>query len=60
MLGVRRSGVSIVVSGLQAAGLIRQGRGRIAIVDRAGLEAEVCNCYRLIGNERQRIMGNAP
>ena len=37
-LGVRRSGITLVVSSLQEAGLIRVGRGRITILDRTGLE----------------------
>ena len=37
-LGVRRSGVTVVVAALQNAGLVRLNRGRITIVDRAGLE----------------------
>lgn len=57
MLGVRRAGVSVVASTLQATGTIRQSRGRITIVDRAALEAEACNCYRFIEANRKRIMG---
>ena len=57
MLGVRRAGVSVVASALQAQGLIQQSRGRMAILDRAGLEQEACPCYRLIEDNRQRIMG---
>lgn len=38
MLGVRRSGVTIATAALQRAGLISTSRGRIRILDRAGLE----------------------
>ncbi len=59
MLGVRRAGVSVIASALQAQGLIQQSRGRLAILDRAGLEKEACNCYRLIEDSRRQIMGRA-
>lgn len=38
MLGVRRSGITLVVSGLQEAGVVRVNRGRLTILDRQGLE----------------------
>ena len=36
MLGVQRSTVSVVTRTLQTAGLIRQSRGSITVIDRAG------------------------
>jgi CRP-like cAMP-binding protein len=48
MLGVRRSGVSEVARRLQQSGLIRYSRGKIIIVDGAGLRASACGCYENI------------
>ncbi len=59
MLGVRRAGISVVANALQTQGLIRQSRGRITVLDRAGLEEKACTCYRMIERNRARIMGTA-
>ncbi len=48
MLGVRRAGVTMAAAVLRDAGLIEYSRGRIRIVDRAGLEDHVCECYEVI------------
>lgn len=47
MLGVRRAGISNVVGELQDDGLIQQARGRVNVLNRPGLEARSCTCYRI-------------
>ena len=56
MLGVRREGVSIAAHRLQEAGLIRYRRGHITILDRAGLERAVCECYQVVKSECDRLL----
>jgi CRP-like cAMP-binding protein len=46
MLGAHRGGVTQVAGELQRSGLIGYHRGRIDILDRAGLEAIACECYQ--------------
>jgi CRP-like cAMP-binding protein len=54
MLGVRRSTVTVVAGTLQQSGLIHYRRGAITILDRPGLEATVCECYRIVRNGYER------
>ncbi|CAG2140326.1 hypothetical protein LMG31506_02294 [Cupriavidus yeoncheonensis] len=56
MLGVRRSGVTEAALKLQAAGLIRYSHGHIAVLDRAGLEKRVCECYAVVKREFERLL----
>lgn len=51
LLGTSRTNVSMVANPLQDAGLIRYKRGRITVLDRKGLEAASCECYRIIKDE---------
>jgi CRP-like cAMP-binding protein len=57
MLGVRREGVTAAAGRLQEQGLISYVRGRIRILDRRGLEATVCECYRVVKDEYDRLLG---
>jgi CRP-like cAMP-binding protein len=56
MLGVRREGVTEAAGRLQAAGLIHYSRGHIQVIDRAGLEARVCECYHVVRRESERLL----
>lgn len=56
MLGVRREGVTQAAMNLQRAGLIQYHRGRITVVDRAGLEQRTCECYGVVKREYDRLL----
>ena len=56
MLGVHRPTVTVAAGILQKAGLVEYSRGTITILDRKGLEAASCNCYRLIAAEYERLL----
>ena len=54
MLGVRREAVTASARRLQAAKCINYSRGRIALLDRHGLESRVCECYEVVRREGER------
>ena len=55
MLGSRRTTVTAAAGALQRKGLIRYSRGRIHIVDPAGLEKEACECYTTVREIHQNF-----
>ena len=57
MLGSRRATVTVAAGQLQRDKLIDYTRGRIKIVDRAGLEARACECYHLVRAKYDAVIG---
>ncbi len=55
-LGVRREGVTEGAYMLQKMGLIQYSRGRITVLDRAGLENRACECYAVVHDECERLL----
>ena len=53
---VRRESVSAAAGKLRAVGLIHYSRGKISVLDRAKLEARVCECYALVKREYHRLL----
>src|SRR3954470_5016017 len=59
MLGARRASVTEALRPLQEAGLVRCDRRRIVILDGAGVEARSCECYFVVRDEYERLLGDA-
>lgn len=60
MLGVRRSGVTESAGRLKERGLIDYTRGHINIIDVQGLGAASCECYMVLKEEYDRLLGRKP
>lgn len=56
MLGVRRESVAEAAARLQQAGFIQSRRGHLAVLQRAGLETRVCECYGVVKSEFSRLL----
>jgi CRP-like cAMP-binding protein len=56
MLGVQRSSVSLCAHALQEAGLVEYKRGRITILNSAGIEECACECYAVIRSETDKAI----
>jgi hypothetical protein len=57
MLGVRRVGVTNAAGALQKRNLIAYARGEITVLDRTGLEAASCPCYRTAEDIYEHTLG---
>jgi CRP-like cAMP-binding protein len=57
LLGGRRESITVAAGRLQNAGLIRYSRGHIKILSRSGLESAACECYGVVRNEEDRLLG---
>jgi len=56
MLGVRREAINKSATNLQQNGLISYSRGKISILNRAGLEtAAACRCYFIVKEEYEKL-----
>ncbi len=56
VLGGRRESVTVAAGRLQDAGLIHYSRGHIRLLNRQGLEASACECYRIVRDENDRLI----
>ena len=57
MLGVRRAGVTMATHLLEARGVIQAARGRLAVLDREGLEEVAGGTYGVPEAEYRRLLG---
>jgi CRP-like cAMP-binding protein len=55
MLAVRRPGVTVAIGQLERANLIATRYGKIAILNKAGLEKAACECYRTVTDRKKEL-----
>jgi DNA-binding transcriptional regulator YhcF (GntR family) len=57
LLAVQRTTVNAVVRALQEKGSIAVRRGRVIVVDRAGLKRHACECYAIVEDHFGAVIG---
>jgi CRP-like cAMP-binding protein len=57
LLGVQRTTVNAVIRTLSSEGLISTSRGRIRVIDRAGLKRRSCECYERLQDHYAAVIG---
>jgi len=58
MLGVRRESIAMAAGVLQQAGVVHGRRGHLTVLERAGLETRVCECYAVVKSEFSRLLSD--
>ena len=56
MLGVRREAVSKAAGAFQKREFVNYSRGYIKVLNRPGVEATACRCYRIIRDESDHVL----
>jgi len=56
MLAVRRPGVTVAIGALEKSKLIVHRYGKISILDKKGLEAVACECYRTVKDREHELL----
>ena len=57
LLGVQRTTINAVVQQLSSEGLIATGRGRVRVIDEAGLKRRACECYQRVEDHFAAVIG---
>lgn len=60
LLGVRRAGITCAAMTLREDDLISYSRGHVTVIDREGLEAAACECYRAVRGQMEHLTGHGP
>ena len=59
LLGVQRTTINAVIKELSAEGLLATGRGKVTVIDRAGLKRRSCECYERLKEHFDAVIGTS-